>query len=134
MRDDDDADAEFFAHEQHLLHDLLLDMHVQRAGGLVRHEDAGAQEHGRRDADALLHAAGELEGIAFQDAQRIGKADLAENFGRAVLKFRFCDLFVLNHALVELGTHSADRAEGGAGALEDHSDVGAAELSHLGGF
>ena len=60
------------------IEDLGLRGHVERSRRLVSDEDVGVagQRHG--DADALAHAAGELEGVALGHALGIGDFHLPQ--------------------------------------------------------
>ncbi len=68
------------------LHDLLALVGVQIARRLVRQDERGLGDHGARDADELLLAAGELAGIEIllaHDAEAVERvADQALALGR----------------------------------------------------
>ena len=61
------------------VHDLRLDGHVERAGGLVQHQEPRFQHQGPRNRDPLALAARELVGIAVHGPGV--DADLAQGVG-----------------------------------------------------
>ena len=60
--------------------ELVAGDFVQRAEGFVHQQQSGAQAQGAGDGDALLHAAGELPGVA---GGEVGEADGGEGGGGA---------------------------------------------------
>ena len=116
---------------QHFLHDLPLYGHVERGGGLVRQEDGRIHQHGDRNARALIHAAGELEGIAVPDPLTVLKVQLFKELQRGALCLGHIHLAVCRHALDDLLADRAGRAQGCAAVLKDHADLLAADPAHL---
>jgi hypothetical protein len=64
------------------LHDLCLDRHVQRRGGLVGDEEGRAVDERHGDHDALPHAAGQLVGIAVRGFLGLRNVHLGQKVDR----------------------------------------------------
>ena len=79
MRDEHDGEAAARPDRQQLALQLLAGERIERAERLVHQQDAGIVGKHARNGDALLHAAGELVGIAAGGAL---KADESHEFVR----------------------------------------------------
>ncbi len=135
MRDEDQAHAEFLLQAAHEAQDLGLDGDIEGGGRFVGDEEAGAAGEGHRDHHALAHAAGQLEGVAIELAGGFGDADAFEQAAGFLAGGFFVEALVLGDGFGDLGADGEDRVEAGHRFLEDHRDIGAAELAHgLGGF
>ena len=80
--DHDQAAAHFLLHEAQGLHHLALVQDIERAGRLVRYDQARLQRDGDGDAGPLLHPARELV------REQIGDADRQADAGQDVLDKR----------------------------------------------
>ena len=63
VRDQQDGEVERSLEVPQQPQDLELERDIQRRGRLIRDEEGGPSGQGHREADALLHAAGELMGV-----------------------------------------------------------------------
>src|SRR5574341_730638 len=70
---DGDHGAALHQREQGLL-DAVLALAVERAGGLVEHEDAGVLEDGARDGQALALAARELDAPTYAERVSLSRS------------------------------------------------------------
>ena len=117
VADEKERQAEVAAEFGEEIEDLGLDGDVEGAGGFVADDDAGAQDQGAGDGDALALAAAELVGVAVGHVG--GEADAAEDGEDAVI-----------HVALALGAQGegddvADALAGverGVGVLEDRLD------------
>ncbi|MNK27808.1 hypothetical protein D3C87_461710 [compost metagenome] len=82
MRDEHDGLVQLGLKLQKLVLHFAADQRVQRREGFVHQQDFGIGGQGPRQADALLHAAGQLVGILVFEA---GQAHLLQPFARALL-------------------------------------------------
>jgi hypothetical protein len=116
----------------HQVKDLRLDRHVERSRRLVGDQQFGVagQRHG--DHHALPHAAGELVGIFPHPARRRGDSDQGEHLNGAGFGVLCRETFVKPQRLADLAANGQHRVEAGHGLLEDHADVLAADVAHLG--
>ena len=118
---------------EHQLEDLGLDGDIEGGGGLVGDDELRLEDEAHGDHHALLHAAGELIGIAAHREGRVLDADLlepGEGLGaRAVLG----DLRIVDaHGLDDLVANAHERGEGGHRVLEDDANLLAAVGADLG--
>ena len=102
---------------QEILLQLLARLRVERAERLV-HEDEDRLAHQRpRDADALLHAAGEFMRIVVRD---IAESDETDEMPRKLAPLRHRDAVELEREL-DIAEHRAPRQQ--AEVLEHHAGV-----------
>ena len=112
--------------------DLRLHRHVERRGRLVEHHEAGLQDHGPGDRDALALAAGELVGIAVS-AVRV-EPDLTQRRDDQRLALRRVGAQAVHlEALLDDLADRKPRAERAEGILEDDLHL-APERAHRSGF
>ena len=81
VADEDHRHAEIGLQLHDQVDDLRLDGNVERADGLVADDELGLDDHGARDADALVLAAGEFVRIAVDPAGL--QADLLHDLAHA---------------------------------------------------
>ena len=123
--DEEHADGAFGLQLLEQVHDLRLDAHVERAGGLV--EDEQRRIVGERGGDhhALLHAAAELVRVALGRAG--GQADAGEQLADPGRGLGLAHA-VHAQALAHLVAHADDGVERVHRALEDHGHAAPADL------
>ncbi len=113
------------------IQDLLLDRHIERGRRLVGDEELGLAGDRHRDHDPLLLSARHLRGIGVDLVLRIGNADFVEQRDGALSRLAWRQAHVQPQHLAELEADREHRVERSHWLLEDHRDVGAAELAQL---
>lgn len=78
MGDQDDCQVLFSAQAGKESENACLHRHIERRGGLICDQDAGATGEGTCDLDALPHASTKLVGICFQCSCRVRNPYLIE--------------------------------------------------------
>ncbi|MCY1370043.1 hypothetical protein D9M69_571150 [compost metagenome] len=116
-------------HQQ--LHDLGLDGHVQRGGGLVGDQQFGVAGDRHRNHHALRHAAGKLVWVALQPVRGPGDFHHLQQLDGARPSGRAAQAHVFAQHLFDLEAHGEARVERGHGVLEDHGHVLAQDLAAL---
>ena len=106
--------------------DLRLDRDVQRGGGLVEQKQVGLAGQRRGDADALLHAAGQLVRIAAHHLGRARNAHFGQQFRAALPGGALFRAEMHAHRLGDLRADGQCRIERRRGILEHHADAPAA--------
>ena len=129
--DEDDAHLVLVAQLVDEVEDLHLRRHVQGRRRLVRDEDARLAHEGHGDHDALTHAARELVRVVIDDDLGTRHADALEDLDGACERFSLRELLVHAQRLAHLKTDLHSRVQGGQRILEDHADLGAAQLALL---
>ena len=117
----------------HQVEDLRLDGDVERRGRLVGDQQlrVAGQRHG--DHHPLPHAAGELVRIFAHPPRRRRDADQGQHLDRP--RSSACarvEALVQPQRLADLAADGQHRVQAGHRLLEDHADVVAAQLAHLG--
>jgi hypothetical protein len=79
--DEDEGGALLAVHGEEEVEDVLAVGGVEVAGGFVGHEDGRGEHEGAGEGDALLFAAGELDGVVVAS---FGEADAIEEFAGAL--------------------------------------------------
>ena len=130
VADQDDRRAELLLHAAERLHHLALHHDVERAGRLVGDDHLGAQADGDGDADALLHAAGQLVRIHVRHLGR--QADLAEQVAHARRRVSRGDSAhaVVGQRVGDLRADAQHRVERVHRALRHQRDAGQAQPAH----
>ena len=112
------------------LHDLCLNRHVQCGGRFVRNQELRAVGQCHGDDHALLHAAGELVRVV---AVPLGRdADGFQHFLGFLHGLRFRHLVMQTNDLGNLVADAHGRIQGRHGVLENHRNLFAADLAHIG--
>lgn len=133
MRDEEDGEVVGASEGAKEIEDLRLDGDVERGGGLIRDEQAGAVDKRHGDKDALTLAAGELVRVVAQAKLRVRQSDLPHSSEDAV-----ADLCARGSGMVgekglgDLVADPKDWVEGSHGLLEDHGDGASAKAAHGG--
>ena len=127
--DHDHGHLALIAQLLHHAQDLSLNGNVQSGGGLVRNQNCGAAGQSDGDNHALLHAAGELMGILVCTSS--GDTNHLQHLFSLLHGLSLGALLVQAIAGSDLLTHGEGGVQGGHGILEDHGDVGTAELLQL---
>ena len=115
--------------------DLLLGGDVERGGRLVGEQQLRFGRDRDRDHHPLAHAAGELMRIGGEAALRRRHPDLVEQLDRAPAGLPLAEAAALAQRLDHLVADREDRVQARGRVLEDHRDLGPAELGQtvLGG-
>ena len=114
--------------------DLVLDGDVQGGAGLVGDHQVPLGHDGHGDADTLLHAAGELDGVVGEDPLWVGDEHVPDGVQHHLLLLGFALALALGGVLHHLHHLLADgehRVQGGGGLLVDHGDLLAAHLAQV---
>ena len=117
----------------HQLDDAGLDGDVERGGGFVGDDEAGAGGEGHGDQHALAHAAGELMGVAGEQVGAIGEVhrfECGQCAGEALGRAGDAEM---GEMLVHLGADGVDGVQRGQRLLRDEGDVAAEEGTALRG-
>ena len=130
--DEDDAHAEIGLELPDELEDLGLDRDVEGGGGLVRHEQIRIAGQGHGDHHPLGLSARELVRIGTGPAPRVGDADAAEHVDGPLLPDLALDVAVDLVDLADLETHPVGGIQRRQRLLEDHADLIAPQVAHLG--
>src|ERR1041384_5117146 len=117
VRDKDNGVFRFGPDLQQLLLELLARLRVNRAERLVHEQDVGLLRQRARDADALLHTAGDLVRIIFLEAVEADELEVLARDRLALLARDALDL----EAEFDVGEHRAPGKE--AELLENHAAV-----------
>ena len=129
--DEDDAHLVFVAQLVDEVEDLHLRRHVQGRRGLVRDEDARLAHEGHGDHDALTHAAGELVRVVVDNHLGTRHTNALEDLDGALESFLLREALVHAQRLAHLKADLHGRVQRGERILEDHADLGAAQLALL---
>ncbi len=137
VAEQDDRDAAGRDRRQ-LVDDAALGERVLAGGGFVRDDDAGAEEEGLGEDDALLLAAGELVGPATQQGVRVGELSRCQGFehpfpGRRAALRAGQVTYLGAGDVVEQGADAAGRVEDGGGMLRHVPDRAVPGPAHLPG-
>ena len=111
--------------------DLLLDRHVERGRRLVGDQQLGLAGDRHRDHHPLLLAARHLRRIGVDLEFRVGDADLGQQRDRALPRLRRPHAHVHAQHLGQLEADGEHRVQRCHRLLEDHRDVGAADLAQF---
>ena len=132
VRDQHDRGAELVLQIEDQIEDLRLDRHVERGGRLVgdQHPRVAGQRH--RDHRALPHAARQLVRVFLGPLLRLGDLDEPQHLDGLVHRRGFRQILVQPDRLADLGADRHDRVQRGHRLLEDHRDLVAADVAHLG--
>ena len=130
--DEDDRGAELFLQGLDDRQDLRLHGDIERGRRLVGDQQLGVERHRHRDHGPLPHAAGELVRVVVHPAVRLRDPDQLEQLDGPGPGLR------LGHVVVVLADHLHDlpadlvvRVKARQRVLEDHADLGPADLAHL---
>jgi hypothetical protein len=117
-------------HASERLHDLPLHHYIQSAGRLICDDDLWLQQDAHGDADALFHAAAQLMGIGFCDAEV--QLDGFQRLAYAIkdLGVRVCRHMRFNGVL-ELFAHLHHGVQRVHGSLGNERNVCEARQAHL---
>ena len=107
---------------------LRLDRHVQGGGRLVGDDKIGAGDGGHRDHHPLAHPAGQFVRILLHPPRAFGNADIIQHLADAAPGFFPGHLLMKVQGFENLRPHRHVRGQRGERILEDHGDLGAAEL------
>ena len=129
--DEDDAHLVFVAQLVDEVEDLHLRRHVQGRRGFVRDEDARLAHEGHGDHDALTHAAGELVRVVVDNHLGTRHTNALEDLDGALESFLLREALVHAQRLAHLKADLHGRVQRGERILEDHADLGAAQLALL---
>ncbi|MGY3449619.1 hypothetical protein ACVILH_001961 [Bradyrhizobium sp. USDA 4353] len=132
MRDQDRRHAAAAGQLDDEVYHRLLRGDVEAGGRLVRDQQLGIAGECQRDDHALAHAAGQLERIGVIALARTRDLDLLEGCDRLLGAIARGRLGVLLQHVLDLLADLADRIERRARVLEDHRDLAAAQVAHLG--
>ena len=111
---------------------LRLNGHVERGRRLVGNQDFRSTGQGRRDHRALAHTARKLVRVTVILPLGIGKADLFEDVDGCGPGPFLCRALMKANAFGDLLADLHDGIEMARRVLEDHADLAAANLQHLG--
>ena len=114
------------------LHDLALDRHVERGGGLVGDQQLGLAGKRHRDHHALLLASRELVRIRLQPPPGLGQAHLEQQLLGAHHGLLRLQAEVLDERLADLVADGEHRVQRRHRVLEDARDVAPAQRLQLG--
>ena len=114
------------------LYDFSLDRHVERRGRLVGNDEACAGGQRHCDHHALAHTAGQLVRVERHPAIGIGNSDLAQEIDGTTLRVGLADRGVGANGGDDLRSDGKHGIECGNRLLEDHADLAATHLAHLG--
>ena len=123
MGDQDHRHAEISAQIGQKLHDLRLNRHVQRGGGLVRDQQARAAQQRHRDHHPLPHPAREFVRIKPHPPLGIGDADGVQHPHGLGHGFAFRQALVQDQHLGHLVRDPHIGIQRGHRVLEDHRDL-----------
>ena len=132
VRDQNDGRSQAPLHLVHQLDDLGLNRDVERGGRLVGDQDVGVAGQGHGDHDALPHPSGELMRVLAHPLLGERNAHQPQHVDRLGQGVALIELEVQLYRLADLVADREDRIERGHRVLEDHRDVVAANLPHLG--
>ena len=132
MGDEKDGHVELVAELVDEVEDLRLDGDVERRGGLVGDQELGVARERHGDHDALPHAAGHLVREVAGALLGTGDAHDAQHLDGSRPGVLLGHVGVGADGLDNLVAHAVDGVERGHGLLEDHRDLPAADLLHLG--
>src|SRR5437867_8816165 len=114
------------------LEDLRLDGDVERGRRLVGDQELGVARQRHRDHDALPHAARELVGVLLHPPLGVGDVHELEHVDRLGHRVAAPEPLVEPDGLGNLLADREYRVQRGHRLLEDHRDLFAADLAHLG--
>ncbi len=129
--DEDQAGARFPAQPRQQPQDLVLNGDVERGGRLVAQDQRRLAGQRDRDHHALPHAAGELMRERAEPSLGIGDADAPHQLQCPVSSLPPGQAEVHLRGLGDLAADPHDRVERAHRLLEDHRDLGAADLVQL---
>ncbi len=127
VADEEEGEAGLRAQGDEQVDDAGFDGDVERGGGFVEEEEVGVGGEGRRDDDALFHAAGELVGVGVEQGARAGEAGFGEFLEGGGAGLGAGEAEMQAERFGDLGADGERRVEGGGGVLEDGGDAAAAE-------
>lgn len=130
--DEDDRQAARVAKFDQQLQDLRTDGHVERGRRLVGDQDFRIAGQRHADHGALAHATGELVRIAVILTRRVWKTDLRQDLDRGRTGCPPVEALMITDALGNLIADPHHRIEMARRVLEDHADLAAADVEHLG--
>ncbi len=128
MADEKDGCGELAAQPRDQVQYLGLHRGVQARGGLVQDQQLGIDGERHGDGDALLHAAGELMGVALQHRAGIGDLHAAQHGLGPVARLRLAQSLEAED-FAHLPADTKRRIERAAGVLIDHGYRGGAQLA-----
>ena len=131
MRDEQHGHAAFPAAGGQQTENLPLNGRIQRGGGFVRQQQAGAAGQGHGDHNPLAHAAGKLVGVIVVTAVRIGNAHFSQQGRGLPTGSHAGKAQVQPQGLGHLAAHGEHGVEGGHGLLKNHAHPAAAHAPHL---
>src|SRR4051794_8484477 len=108
------------------LHDLRLDQHVERGGGLVGHDEGRAQHERQRDHQSLAHAPGELVGVGAVAGRRDAHQPEHLECSLADLVLGEVGLVLLDR-LLEVLRDAHQGVQPGQRLLEDHPQLASSQ-------
>jgi hypothetical protein len=129
MRDEHHGHVHFVLQQADQREDLRLDRDVERGGRLVRNQQRRTAGEGHRDHHPLTHSAGKLMRITRQHSPRFGNAHLLEHRQRLGARARRVLALVQAYRLGDLLADGEHRVERRHRLLEDHRDLGAADVA-----
>ena len=112
-----------------LVHDFLLNDHVQGSGGFVHDEERGFERQRYRDHCPLAHSAGELVRVGLEAVG--ADVDKFQQLRGAFAGGLLGHLFVRGEDIDDLISDGHDGVQGVHRALEDHGDVAPAGTSQF---
>jgi hypothetical protein len=129
--DEDDRHVELALQVLDQLQHLRLHGHVERGGGLVGDQQAGAARQRHGDHGPLPETAGEFVRVGAKPLRGIGNVDAGEHLGGDVAGLVFVSGDVKQDALDDLVADGVDWREGLHRLLEDLGDLAAADVLDL---
>src|SRR5258706_10764586 len=113
------------------VHDLALHRDVERGGRLIGDQQLRLAGDRHRDHHPLLLPARELVRIGVEPRLRLRNADFVQQLDGPLAQRPAREAQVLAQHLADLEADAEHRIERGHRLLEDHRDLGAAQLLHL---
>ncbi len=130
VSDEDHCHVHFVLQEADERQDLRLHRHIERRRRLIGNQQVGAARQCHRDHHALPHSTGELVRVAREHLSRLRDADELEHPQRFRNRCRAILALMQPDRLADLVADGEDRVERGHRLLEDHCDLGAADVAH----
>jgi hypothetical protein len=135
MRDEEHSEAELLAKLGEQFEDLRLNGDVERGCGLIGNEQLWAIDDCHGYHDALPLSAGQLVRIVARAIIDVWDGDCSQGLDSLPPSFWLRDAIAVvgmrEHSFSDLIADSHDRIESGHGLLEDHGNVGAADIANL---
>ena len=131
VADEEDRRVQLRLQGGYEVENLGLDRSIEACGWLVEDQESRIGRERHRDHNPLLHAAGELVGVAVHHGARISDLDELERMAGAIRRLVAADAAEAEH-LRELLAHANRRIQGRSGILVHHRDRLGAQPAELG--